>query len=218
MNAKTIKKLLMRSRVKNLWGRRAYLTVRVPTKALVSTPRPSPVEFPGFKPSTLLEGHWEGPEESVIYISHLFSGTNPALRSKDGEPVYFPVLEHRSEYLDEDTGEFKVSESWSWWTGMKVQGDTREALTEAQVASYKAFREWFDALHTYDQNPLRDAFLGAGEQAKSMSFATDASGETLFLTYGVKWFYPARKLVFSSALAKAMKQAKSMGVPVRVVG
>ena len=48
MNAKTVKKLLMRSRVKNLWGRRAYLTVRVPTKALVNTPRPPTVEFPGF--------------------------------------------------------------------------------------------------------------------------------------------------------------------------
>jgi hypothetical protein len=209
MNGKTAKKLLMRGRAHGFWGRRAYLTVRLPL-SIVSPPPPAPV-FPGLAPSPYLDGLWLSPDESEhVSIEQLFCGADPsAFQHKPWEPVYFAERERPD----------PAHGGWSFWTGHRGRkvgdGVEHEPLPMDIVAMHRARDAWQRALYRYGQNDVLDAFLATGEWAKSMDWAVD--GEHLLVMYGVKWFYPERKRRFAALLSRAMKTAKRAGVAARVL-
>jgi hypothetical protein len=307
MNARTVRKLLMRNRSRVFWGRRAYLSVRLP--APLVPPAPPPLEFPGFAPSDVMGGMWLSPgwwpdparlakwleleatgvtcgslrrvrrrrrarlllhlriparegapwalrnlrrrrgaglrlrprsrlqagqlprahgalltpnparipqirplpspdETEWISIGRWSCGAEPR-QEAPWEPVYFPACERCGE----------TYESWSFWTGHRgrtVDGlTTREPLPESVVARHKARSDWFDALRDGGQHPVLDAFLRAGDWARSVSWSLD--GDHLVATFAVKWFYPETKRRFCAALGRAMKTARDGGARARVL-
>ena len=207
MNGKTAKKCLMRGRTTSWWGRRAYLTVRVPV-SLVPTPMPAPVRFEGFRAGPF-PGLWESLAGSeTITISRVMVGHDPNVGAiLPWQPVYFanraPTV--RAAY-----------EVWSYWTGTRIE-DAREytALDEATVGRHKAHQEWLDRLQLEGLHPVLDALVFAGSEAKSVHF--EVKGHDIFVTFGVKWFYPDTKLRFAANLGKAFRVAKRIGIPIRAI-
>lgn len=215
MNGKTAKKLLMRGRTKSFWGRRAYLTVRLPL-SLVPTPCPEPVTFAGL--SAEGDGTWMNEDTTEIVHAYKASiGTDPRkLARMAHEPVYFATKEY-----DGDDG----YEHWTFWTGTHYRtigtlADGRgihekTPIDEATVARHKAYVEWHDRLHHTGLNPVLDAFVEAGDSAKATYF--EVEGDNLLVTYGVKYFYPNRKRRFAAKLARAFRTAKALGIQVRAL-
>jgi hypothetical protein len=204
MNGKTAKKLLMRSRV----GRRAYLTVRLPASLV---PHPEPLEFEGMRP--VYAGGWEKPDGSeAVDISHVYGRAESAPQD---------ALFIEPEWSEEFAGE-RV-ETVSWWEGRRLRRITAEAedgydsspLEPGLIARHRDFALWRESLTKYGTHPVLDWFVAASEWAKDCD--AQLRGEDLLLTYSVKWCYPRRKLGFSAALARAVREAKRAGVPVRVV-
>lgn len=217
MNSKTAKKLLMKGRATSIWGKRAYLTVRLPV-AVVPTPKPESLTFEGLLRGS--GGSWHTEDYSdVINIGKWSMGADPRKQANRNpwEPIYFAHKEYEG-----DDG----YQHWSYWTGARhrqVGTDEngqpiheRTPIDEAAVARHKAYQEWHDRLHEYGQHPLLDTLLSAGEAAKSTYFSVE--GENLLVTFGVKWFHPNRKLRFASGLSRAFRLAKRSGIPIRVIG
>lgn len=200
MNARSVRKRLMRGRRRAFWGDRAYLRVRLPA-SLVPTAPPA-VEFPGMTPS-VWAGTWLSADESeCVVIGQWHCGVDPRDMARPAwEPVYFAE--------QGDGG------GWSYWTGHRERGEEREPLPEATVAQHRAFMAWQDSLTQYGHHESLDAFLDAGYWAKSTRASVD--GGALLLEFGVNWRYPKRRRAFCADFARAMKVAKMLGVAARVL-
>lgn len=221
MNGKTARKLLMRGRSRNFWGRRAYLTVRVPV-SLVPTPMPEPVRFEGFREGPFA-GSWKSLDDSeYITISRVATGRDPHDTTfgymRPWQPVYFANRDH--------VGAVGADyESWSYWTGTRTKTvgtdvneeplQERSALDERTVGLHKAHQEWLDRLQLEGLHPVLDALVISGYAAKSVHY--EVKGQNILVTFGVKWFYPDTKLRFASGLGRAFRLAKRMGIPIRVI-
>lgn len=228
MNGRTVRKLLMRNRENRGWGSRAYLTIRVPM-SLVPTPCPPPSRFPGLSPMGF-SGHWANQDESkYVSIHQCTLGNDPRL-DEDPEdplqrPMYFISLDSTREYEGKPGEPPQIVENWSYWTGCRNHqigvhdcgrpSYTSEDLTEEEVGHEKAFQEWFHILQEPDIHPVLDALRLASEFAKSTNWARTDDGQ-LVVTFGVKWFYPDRKLRFASAISRAFRIARQMGLKLKV--
>ena len=200
MNARSVRKRLMRGRCRSFWGDRAYLRVRLPA-SLVPTAPPA-LEFPGLTPS-VWSGTWLSADESeCVVISQWHCGADPRNAERPAwEPVYFAE--------QGDGG------GWSFWTGHRHCGEDRGPLSEAIVAQYRASMAWRDSLTQYGHHEALDAFLDAGYWAKSTR--ASVGGDALLLDFGVNWRYPKRRRGFCADVARAMKVAKKLGVAARVL-
>lgn len=219
MNARAIRKKLMRSRRRVLWGQRAYMRLRLPMSVLSSPPPPQPDIPAGWKEG-LWEGHWQSPDEKeCIHISRSSCGVNPEEwdtddMDEDASPTRKPLFIEQDEYG-----------TWKFWTGHRsvLVGEDEKgepiheyhAIPLEMVAAYKAYAEWKDKLYYPGNGQVLDAFNEAGNSAKSVHWWVE--GGVVTVEFGVKWFYADRKLRFCRDLSKAMKLAHGLGIRTRIV-
>jgi hypothetical protein len=204
MNARAIKKHLMGGRASTFFGRRAYISVRLPVSLLGTQPPQFTPE--GFKEGTF-KGEWENEDESVaVIITKVHSGRDPA------EGKYST---HERPLFIEDDG----YGGWSFWSGYFARRvDDKmvyEPVPDEWVAQHRTYSEWADSLHCYGNHPLLDAFLSAGESAKTTDF--QLTNKWLDIVFGVKWFYPGRKLRFCRDLSGAIRLARKENISVRLL-
>ena len=215
MNARAIKKKLMRSRSRVLWGQRAYLTVRLPLSVLPSQPPSLPFIPEGWKRG-YLQGCWEAPDGAEsIHINH-WTGAVPTWQEGDApqERPYFV------EYDAED-------DTHHHWTGHRcVRAGQDEKgrpvydffpLDVALIAQQKARVEWERTLweRPVGNGPVIDAMNKVGNCAKSTRW--NVEDDCVTVEFGVKWFYPYWKFGFCRALSKALKLARRLGVKAEIV-
>lgn len=212
MKAKAIKKRLMRSRTRNFWGRRAYLTVRLPRDLVGPTP-PLP-SFPGLIYAGDGVWHREGDKDFIgerIHIDQWHMSKCP--NNEDREPWNRALFVRNVDRTS----------LWSAWTGFRVMpeqvGDettfVREAVSEDDVRLFSEHKRWQDSLHERGHHLALDAVLNADFNAKAAY--VNAKDDGVYVTFSVKWFYADRKLGFASDLAAAFRKLDAIGVPYRVM-
>lgn len=211
MNARAIKKRLMRSRS----GYRAYLTVRLPL-SLAGNPPPDIRELlpDGFN-DDFFEGTWvrnEGMDHRMdeqISIQQVCSGSDPRTRD-DLVDRQNPVLISQP-----------APGVWKWWygywskpTSVVEQGQivyTHDPIPDEWVERYAAEYEWKRRLFLEPIHPVFDVFQDAANWGKT--FDHSVVGNRILIHYTVKkhsW------RDFCKAIRKAMSVARKAGVDARV--
>lgn len=210
MNARAVKKYLMRGRQNGFWGRRAYLTVRLPHSVLTGV-LPSVPTLEGFRADPNWTGSWVSEDGSeAIRISRGSTGVRP----DPSDPEFFAPNETVATIEEDRWG------SWQIWSGSRSRRvtlkngeedweDSTEKVPVEFILAYRKYAEFIESLHEYGVNPVMDAFNEAGNSAKSTHWEVDDKG--VGVTYGVKWFYAARKYRFCTDLAKALRLAHKEG-------
>lgn len=229
MNARTVRKILVRGRRGSFFGERARLTVRLPWSIFpVPPPPPMPANYVcnGLSISyTRLNDKGE-PEHTLDFWESCTVGP-----VRDKPNVYF-------EWADPWMAGDEVIDQFRHWTIEKSRVDDPKVevpVTAEDVAALEAhlaLKDWKDAVqgvpgsrnlvlsgvdgHFDTRRGLCRPFYRAREHAKTMAIDIDYANRCVYLTYGVKYFqYPARG-GFCSELAAAMRKAKKHGVPVRI--
>lgn len=220
MNARALRKHLMRDRRETLFGDRAFLTVRIPLGVLPEPPPPLPQkpEGEGWKENSFGFGWnrtWE--EEGRRYWEHHdflkpFSGRDP----REENP-----------HLPDDLVE-RDGDTFQWWegtirTGVALPGEDlprRDAwvLTKIdpdRVRVWKRYELWREGLHEPSGSPLLDLFQRAGDRARG--YYPNLREDALYLTYGVKWRHRGGMLRFCSELSRALRRAREDGVRVKLI-
>jgi len=233
MNARTVKKLLMKGRHDIMWGRRAMVTARLPMSVL---PEPMPPAVPKeVGEPDAFAGYYkrmEGEHRIFTNISEVSAGRDPRKR-KDADAIHYLTEEH-GEYDTTDDDGNPVKEKWSdytWWEIVElVQERTgpdehdwktiekRQGPVE-YLDIYRKYKMWCEkylrGMHGQTGSDVLDAFLAAGDWAKTTYPWTDK--DYIYITYSVKWRYPRRKFGFSADIARAVRYAKRKNVPVRIL-
>ncbi|MBI4021444.1 MAG: hypothetical protein HY369_04310 [Candidatus Aenigmarchaeota archaeon] len=207
MNARTIRKRLMRHRRNVFWGRRAYLTISVPLSLY-------PESLPPFVPPGLpdfLEGHWRNEDDSKKwYIGQISCGTKP---EEDRANVVGLHLSH-------------WGNSWEWYEGQELTMDgekvaARKPLPEEMILAYARRMQWIDkwlhGSHGFAEGELSTPIallLLCSNWARSTHASVD--GQRVLISWGVKWFYANRKLRFCRDVARFLAAARRMKLDARV--
>lgn len=196
MNARSVRKRLMKHRHYN----RAYLVVRVPLN-IVDAP-PSRPDFPGFR--ECMEGCWKNDETGeVIMIEEEYSKGLPPWEA--GNCIFF---------VEQDTPEgwFKYYEGYRY---TPEDGDfKRSILPEETVGKERAWQLWDENMPS--THPLLNAFARvSGCKGKSRVYSHDF--QYVYFRYSVKTYQHWSKAMFCSGVSHALKMAKRMGVPVRIM-
>lgn len=221
MNGKSLKKRLMRGKVKSFWGERAYLTVRLPMNLF---PKP----FPHFK-GKHLASCWTEVKDGKLYqyyISNVSSGFDPRKR-KEGECSKNFSLDI---FFLEENDSNQEWKSYSWWEGARLVFDSPDAkgkviettnLDKELISAYRSQTLWVvDYLQfgKFDECPqVLQEFLNASNWAKTFYHSFSKDYKYLYLTYSVKWKVPSYKRRFLNDLAKAMKVAKRSNLYIKVM-
>lgn len=210
-NGRTIYKVLMKGRATVFWGRRAYITVRLPT-SVFPVPRPS-VNYCKDWGEQIFSGTWStrvSPEVMEYRDICRSSSYTPPESAKTG--IHF--LEVNDSY-------------YSWWEGTltRVHGTKGasdwlvETLPESVIAQHRAVDDWDERYLTgnteAERGPVLDAFLTAANWAKT--HYTALTPEFLYITYSVKWFYHNRAHRFCGDLKRAFRVATAYGVDARLI-
>lgn len=228
MNARTVKKLLLRGRNTSFWGRRAYLYLRVP-KAVLTVPRPP---MPSLGKQGSFEGYWEEDRGEGVTrhfrISRISSGRDPRKDDEIDHVPRLPVMEYES-----TTSDGRTYQSWSWWeatwfdardagpdseTKLEVldRGEIDDERFAAYVEHYQWVRKYVIGSEGATGNEILDRVHGAATWAKTTYHQFDTNGD-LIVIYSVKYFYPYRVRRFSADLANTVNYAKKHGVTLRVL-
>lgn len=217
MNARAIKKRLMRGRANVFWGKRAYLSVRMP-RSVVDGIIPTEPCPEGFTPDPEWEGTWVTPDGlESIRVCKSGTGVKP---DPEDEELFGP---HETVASVEET----PHGTWDIWSGSRTRkvmlpdgSDYEWEPSDSKVSAdfilaYKAYSEWKERLYGEDLSPLVTAFNEAGYSAKSTHWKIEPDG--LVVRYGVKWFYAYRKFRFCTDLSKAVTAARLAGKKVKLL-
>lgn len=229
MKAKAVKKLLMRGRHRSFWGRRAYITARLPIDKLGIPPVPP-------KPDFGKSNGWGGwtREEGGLTILTQVSKVSCGGPPDEKENVLTGGLQHDQWELREydDNGNVigtTTQHDYHWFelTVRVYRGETDpENLVETragdreQFEAYLKYREWMDKYGQGDsetESAILNNFLGTRRWAKTTYPAVDVRRNELHITYSVKWFNPNTKLRFCRDLAYSVREAKKAGADVRIL-
>lgn len=205
MNARTVKRLVMRNRRNSFFGRRAYVTLCVDKRAM-TTPRPeNPFTADGWKELGVSNLYEKDGESYIIHLGSISSLTKP---DESEEGIYFLT---EAEYG-----------GYEWWVGEKVVDRTVVGhLPEELVGRYKAWSEWEkEYVHGFGRHDLSEAnerLINTGLWAKTHYYEEplELPDKCLFI-YSVKWFYPHRRKRFSSDLAHTVTWLNKNGYRARV--
>lgn len=234
MNARAIKKRLMRGRVRSFWGRRAFITVRLPLSVI-------PVELPP-EPHPRDDPEVADPE---LWESDMFGGWRRDLDAS-GRPV--DILDYDGDVTIEswsfasvscgedprerlEIADRHVCEShgiFRWVEGKHVRGHrlaggpyeiTRrrrlsDDLVDAHIAWADAQRRYLEGVLGETGSDVLDAFHAAATWART-TYPEVCDG-FLYIAYSVKWFYADQKYRFCADLSRAIRLARANGVDVRV--
>jgi hypothetical protein len=223
MNARTLYQRLLRNRVRNLWGSRAYLTVRIPLASL--PPRP-PFTPPGERNP---EGSgWLRTVNGVkecIRISSFSTGGDPRLHRKGH---FYNVHEERLSSPDDQwwqASEVRVHRGYGDGKGYVPEDlhptgweDLDPAEAEPLAAAHGALNDWFATYLEVNGDTgiaALDALHAAAHWAKTTYCFIN--GPYAYLTYSVKWFYRYRAEEVAKGVARALKVCKASGFPVKIM-
>lgn len=224
MNAKTVKKLLMRRRVQALWGRRSYMALLVPY-SLFRNPLPPKVDRPPeWKDSGGFEGWFydtEDPDKATrhLEIAEVSSGTTP----DPNEPgvLYDTVeVEKRNWVVDPDDDGISVrwweSREYAWVEEGEEKGwGGRQTLDAPWVRSYIARRKWVSDAYDDVGHPLLEQLRQVHNYSSAMDLFLYSDG--VIVRFGVKWYHQSEKMGFCREFARALRIAKKAGVAVKAL-
>ena len=206
MNGRTIKKRLMKGRLRTFWGKRAFVTVRLP--ATLVPPEPPKSGPPGAHEKgsgweELAGGTWvretTQPDGSVLHevwdIGHIYGG---------GEDWWEGIT--RTQTVP--PGGSLNTEAW-------VTEDLPDEEIEKHVAYEEWRAKWLIGMEGSTGQPVLDAFHLAANAAKT-TYPEIGNG-FIYITYSVKWFYPWTKHRFCADLHRAFDVARKAGVPARLL-
>jgi len=229
----------MRNRHNVFWGRRAFVTARLPATVLPEPepPKPGPLDLldsgSGWEEGFSYNWFRKVPQgdgtviHEVYDVSKAYTNHDPRKNSDAGpDEDHAEIIERHliREYEDRDW--------FIWWRGVRrwtvlpdgvePDGDSvwqEEPLPEEDVDRAMAWDRWRDkylvGLVGGTGNPVLDAFHDAAYAAKTTY--PYVRGEYVYITYSVKWFYPRRKARFCADLHRAFRVARRHGVKAKLL-
>lgn len=230
MNARSIKKILMRNRDDIGWGSRAYLIVRFALETFPELyPRFSPEQLREIGTADIIEGAWErsDPKEKVdiwTTISRMYSSDLP-----EEDPTRTIC------YVEKDIINDKLM-GYSWYEGLqrlfnfgtlKDEYDfttldknfiEQRTLDKKIIDVYVAQQQWKGKyIFAARNSPYRITRLIAEtlSYCKTAYFTDDQN--SYLLEFAVKWFYPEEKYGFCSKCAKLISELKRISPKARVL-
>lgn len=221
-NGRTLYKVLMKGRGIVFWGRRAFLTVRIPA-CVLPVPRP-PIDYCKGWGVEIMDGMWEkhrgdGAVEHRS-ISRLSSGDDPRTFANK-EPA---IIHHLT---SEIVGGWTI---YRWWEGtlriVHNEGTDEEVVERSNlpaedITAHQTVCEWRERYMDGTREAVRgivlDAFLNATQRAKTHYAHLSEDGRFITFTYSVKWFYHGRTRRFCSDLARAFRIATNNGIDVKLM-
>lgn len=217
MNARTVKKFVLRRRCHSLFGRRAFVEAKVPMSIY---PEPCPAFVPPGKP--WLDGVWtqrQGDKIALTAIEHVSSGSDPSINA-----------DHTPHFVEHDRF------GWSWWecsvkyfqTSPGVEDDLlpdpdtcigEEEGPVELIAVYRAREKWLSKyVHgEVDRRSFPELvrrLIDVGSWARATY--GNVSKDSVIVQWSVKWFYPDTLRGFSNSLSRTMRAFKRAGVPILV--
>lgn len=204
MNARSIRKHLVRNRLDTGFGRRLVLSVRVPVQ-YTGTPPPAPT-FPGLSGSN---GFWESPDGlEQVQVHEVSSHGRPSVDPE--APWRVPLLEAQ----DEDGW-------WTWWEGFRICTDAlgnkaMEAIPAEAVVRVHEDTAWWERLRRRGVHQVLDALVEASGYAKATYWCRDSQSEAcVWVTFTLKVHHRWSIRRFCAVLRVAMKLAKKNGACLR---
>lgn len=218
-NGRTLYKVLMKGRRNSFWGRRAFLTVRLPL-SILPVPCPSKDYAKGWG-EEVADGHWRTESEDggvcIHNISEVSSTSNPKDLFSEEELEQIHYITSRNEY---------GYESFSWWEGEKSILDGSGQIVETEplpIEAIDAHRAWVFWANSYlhgendvERGPALEAFLQASHRAKTHYASFSEDGKYLYFTYSVKPFLRERTKRFCSDLKRAFEVAHAHGIDAKL--
>lgn len=206
MNARSIRKKLLRGREHNFWGRRAYITARVEPAAF---PEPFPGLPKGLEPGYFTDGYLIPGEDTSVGFFGVYSGSPPTSE----EPVYRLTEERTGAWTWREITVSKLDEE-GLPTGERLPTEPRH---EAWLEEHIAAQSWiWRHVHEPPDHPRFHKLSEATWWAKTSAFNTCPDTGDYCITFGVKWFYPHTSRRFCAALSRWVKALKREGYRVKV--
>lgn len=219
MNGKTARKLLRRGQGRNMWGDRAFFTVRIPLSAMPSRPPAFEASELGTEP--LFEGVFEKVVDDKVYHTHIgsISGQDPPkgallVTPNEFDPRYFTWWEGTVLVFDAKAYD-------DWWvrgTAPRPEPIEKKPISENLLRAYVERRSWLDR-YTYKFDfPEGSPLTRLAEAAWfSKTQYGEIRGEYFYLTFSIKYFYRHRAIGFCRAITRVMRACKRAGIKLRVV-
>lgn len=210
MNARAIRRRLLRAKTTTMWGSRAYLTVYLPPSVLPEPP-PPPFVPPGKGWRVGVFGWVRGPKEFTEYVEGVCCYSGPEFRVERGIP--------------EACVSASTSGDLDWYQHLYVRhrrmGDdgrfadvpVPDAWHLAWAAEYR-YRDRY-LIGRYTGSPVLDAFHDASEWAEATHPGVLPNGRVC-LRYAVKWRYPSCVRHFCADVKRAIDVATRHGVRVHI--
>lgn len=218
MNGKTARKLLRRGQGRNMWGRRAFFTVRIPLSALPTEPPSFGASELGTEP--LFEGVFERVVNDKVYHTHI--GTISGQKPPEGALFVTQSATNPQWYSwwEGTVLTFDAKAYDDWWvksSGPRPEPIEKRAISEDLLRAYVERRRWLDR-YTYEFDfPEGSPFTRLAEAAWfSKTQYGEIRGEYFYLTFSIKYFYRHRAIGFCRAITRVMRACKRAGIKLRV--
>lgn len=206
MNARAIKKILMKSRFRVLWGDRAFITIRMPMEVIESPFKSAALEYLKFKKQILADGYEEvfdgffSKSESIGESAILFSGFSGVDRGEQIEQN--GIIYYREEKFDNGYAKY--------YCGHKSFYENNQTKTPKTLENFDKKISDLYVNYTNFISRLYESEIGAACQYnnKTSYFQYSKDLKYIYVTYSIKWFYHDRKFSACSALSQFVKQRK----------
>lgn len=217
MNGRAVKKHLMKNRINSIFGRRAYLALRLPLDVFPDVPDFDPIRLGLGEKHDFLGGAFVRRDDNGLYhlseIQEVHSGGDPRKRHGPEDPTPFFVEEDSCGYqwweatvevYDKDPNDFSVIKENIL--------DTYE-LPEDIVKAYKNINDWKDrylglAIKQQEEVlrrcPYFERLFCAVGEAKSSSLHIE-NGYAYYI-FGVKYFHFEERDGFCANIGQATKE------------
>lgn len=215
MNAKSIKKRLMRSRLETFFGYRAMFGVKIKTSHLVVKPPVFPKPLDGWRPA-FEDNFWTFHYENNDFVIHIAEVST--CYEEDGIGII--TLDKRPDYDEiELRNGFKRYDITYAEKRIKMPPETLE--TGERVKFTPEEIEWVQKLYEcykYDRNflTLQDKLGEIIDYPHSYGPAkacyVDLDNDYAYMTYTVRWKDPDTKRRFCSHMAWTLRQLDKMGI------
>lgn len=218
MNARAVKKRLLKNAQRVLWGRRAYIGVRFPLNGVLPERPLGVCTPPGFVPSEW-SGMWvkdngDGTED-VLSVSQLSCGGGQPVPPEDKEGVTRYHIEPN-----------RWGSGWQWWTvsWIRYNAATEERTEQKMTPEFESmvarqayeFNKWVEQLRFGEDNT--DAFYHLMlPEWSAKTYYLYHDDNYYYLIWSVKYFYAYWLRKFSALFRTSIMRLKKLGVEVKVV-
>jgi hypothetical protein len=207
MNARAIKKIVMKNCLKVIWGERAYATIRVPMDKIECPHKDKAIDFLKLQLENINQGYYatimgdfwikETPEYDLFIAYDGFYGRDIGPQQERDGVKYFTFNSEKKEnnfahYYGAFSGIFPKDQS--------EEVRDKKCLGEPIAYKYFLYKKFIEELN----NSMYARACGGFEKGVYFSFSRDL--RFLYIQFSVKWRYSNRKFGLCSALSKFLKQ------------